>query len=236
MRHLRIPFQVIAGFYLAHEFLALFLLLLIEEAGIPLPIPGDALVAWAGARHARAPGSTLEVLAVSSAGVFIGSTLLYTLMRRRGRPLLDKFGRYLHLSGKRLDRMERWFRRHGLVAILCGRMIPGLRIPTTVMAGLSEVPYRTYALACAITAVAWAALYFYLGEVLQRPMTYITTRVLGRLDTVSDWLILVIVLALVAAVATTWYLRRRARQRNAPPPTGGTGPETAPTPEPSGVA
>ena len=238
MRHLRIPMHAILAFYLVHEFTALFLLLFLEEAGIPLPVPGDVLVAWAGAHHAHSPGYALTVLAVCGAGVFLGSSLLYAVMRWRGRPLLEKYGRYVHLSEKRLNRMEGWFRRHGVWAILCGRMIPGLRMPTTVMAGLSDVPYRVYAPTCAVTAVAWAALYFYLGEVLQRPVRFVAARFLGEPDTLSDWIIVVIALALLASVAAVWYLRRRAHQR-----TAATSDETVtecqggePAPEPSGVA
>lgn len=238
MRLLRAPFHAIVAFYLFHEFAALFLLLLLEEAGIPLPVPGDVLVAWAGARQTHSPGYTLTVLVACAAGVFLGSSLLYTVMRRRGRPLLERYGRYVHLNERRLERMERWFRRHGVVAILCGRMIPGLRMPTTVMAGLSDVPYRTYAPACAVTAVAWAALYYYLGEMLQRPVRFVTARLLGEPDTLSDWIIVAIALALLTSVAAVWYLRRRARQRNSlsSAETGNEGQDAEPAPEPSGVA
>lgn len=238
MRLLRAPFHAIVALFLFHEFTALFFLLFLEEAGIPLPVPGDVLVAWAGSRHTHSLGYTLSVLMACSVGVFLGSSLLYTVMRRRGRPLLERYGRYVHLSERRLNRMERWFRRHGVLAILCGRMIPGLRMPTTVMAGLSDVPYRVYAPVCAVTAVTWAALYYYLGEMLQRPVRFIAARLLGEPDTLSDWIIVVTVLGLLASVATVWYLRRRARQHNAPSAaeSGSTGPDAAPAPEPSGVA
>ena len=238
MRALRLVIHAIVGFYLLHEFTALFLLLLLEEAGIPLPVPGDTLLVWAGVHQPRTLGYTLAVLGVSSAGVFIGSSVLYVVIRWRGRPLLEKFGKYVHVNEKRLARTEGWFRRHGVVAILCGRMIPGLRIPTTVMAGLADVPYMTYAPCCAVTAVAWAAFYFYLGELLQRPMRYIAPRVTGALDTLSAWLILAGVVALLVVIFSMWRLRRRANQRNAPPatepPAGGGGPGA--TREPSGVA
>lgn len=237
MRILSLLIRAIFAFYLAHEFAALFLLLLLEEAGIPLPLPGDILVTWAGVHHQHSIGYTITVLGLCSAGVFLGSSLLYAVMRRRGRPLLDRYGKYLHINPKRLDRMERWFRRNGAVAVLCGRMIPGLRIPTTVMAGLSDMPYRAYAPACAATALAWAALYFYLGELLQRPMRFIAPRVTGALDTLSAWVVVLGVAVLLAAVISMWYARRRANQRNAPPPAdppaGGSGPDDPPGSDPT---
>jgi membrane protein DedA with SNARE-associated domain len=154
--------------YAANELPALFVFLLIEEAGVPLLFPGDTLIMAAGARPDRTLAGALLVLAAASSAAALGSSVLYALVRRGGRPLLVRYGRFLHLSERRVATMEGWFRRHGALAIVVGRLVPGLRTPTTVMAGLFGVPYRTFAPATAVAALLWAAAYYLLGALLQR--------------------------------------------------------------------
>src|SRR4030095_872499 len=122
------------AWYAEHELPGLFLFLLIEEMGVPLLIPGDTLIIVAGARD-RTVGSAILVIGASALAVALGSSILYELMRRGGRPLLDRYGRYLHLNPARVAQLERQFQRHGALAIVVGRLVPGFRTPTTIMAG-----------------------------------------------------------------------------------------------------
>lgn len=199
--------------YAQHQFPALFGFILIEEAGVPLPLPGDTLVALAGL-HIHSAGYVLAVLATTTAAVFGGSTILYMIMRRGGHVLLEKYGRFLHLTPARITRVEGWFRRHGAPAIILGRLIPGLRTPTTVMAGVSEVPYRVFLPSTLLAALIWSAFYLFAGALLQRPFARVTRTVTGVLDDVSDWLILgIVVILLAGAVLTVLHLGRRWRRR-----------------------
>jgi membrane protein DedA with SNARE-associated domain len=210
--------HVVLALYSGHQFPALFGLLTLEEAGIPLPVPGDMLVMLAGEHHRQMLIYDMQIILVASLAVFVGSSLLYGVSRRGGRALIAKYGKYMHLSEGRLARMERWFARHGAVSMVLGRLIPGLRIPTTVMAGLSNVPYRVYAPTAAIAALIWSAIYFWLGVAIHHEMRYFTAFVAGIPDTVSLWIILVAALFLLLGVSGTWHVRRRARRRTAARP------------------
>src|SRR5438132_12957524 len=76
--------DALLSFYVANELLGLFLFLVIEEAGVPLWfLPGDVLVMLAGTRPGRPPGSVVLILIAATAGVSIGSSLLYAVLRRR---------------------------------------------------------------------------------------------------------------------------------------------------------
>lgn len=205
--------------------LALFVLLLIEEAGVPLPAPGDTLIALAGARPHRTLEYTAAVLVACTAAVFLGSSLLYWLMRRGGRNALLKYGRFLHLDEARLDRMERWMTEHGAWAIVAGRLIPGLRIPTTVICGLSGVPYRTYGPMAALAGFLWAGIYFLLGAVLQRRMGIVTSFFAGLLDTLSDST-LVTTFAICLLIILSASGLRLLRKRGATPASSPTESET----------
>lgn len=206
-----VPAALLA-FYRAHELPGIFLFLLIEEMGLPLIVPGDALIAAAGARGHRTTPEVLLVILVAAAAAALGSSVLYTLVRRGGQPLLARYGRYLHLTPERVATMERRFRRHGALAIVVGRLVPGLRTPTTVMAGLFGVPYCTFAPATAAAAVAWATLYYVLGAALERAWREVLLATAARAQSVAAVAVALAVVASAAAMVWT----RRARWQTPP--------------------
>lgn len=150
----------------AHVLLSLFLFLLVEEAGVPLLLPGDTLIIAAAARPNQTPLDAILVVSVAALAAAVGSSVLFVLIRQGGRPLLNRFGRFLHLNEGRIARMDVLFQRYGPLAIVAGRLIPGLRTPTTIMAGLFAVPYRVFAPATCVAAALWAGLYYAFGAIL----------------------------------------------------------------------
>lgn len=195
----------------------LFGLLLIEEAGVPLPAPGDTLIALAGAQPERTVAYTIEVLALCTLAVFLGSSALYWVMRLGGRSFLSRYGRYLHLSQQRLDRMEVWLTQRGTLAIIVGRLIPGLRVPTTVMCGLTGVPYRVYGPSAALAGLIWSGLYFLLGALLRRRMGILTSYAVGLLDTIGDSTLLTVlaITLVIGLIVGAWQFYRYLRGRRA---------------------
>jgi membrane protein DedA with SNARE-associated domain len=158
----------VRSFFDTYTLPALLLLVLIEESGLPIPIPSDTLLVLAGALALDHPvWFTLIALAGTSLAVLVGSSILYTLMRHGGRRFFARFGKYLHLGPARLARVERWFGHHHRHALLIGRLIPGMRIPTTALAGLTGLPYRRYLAGAAVAAPIWSVTYFSLGLLLR---------------------------------------------------------------------
>lgn len=194
----------VLSLYATHEAIGLFLFLLIEEAGVPLLFPGDVLIIAAGARPARTLEGALLVLGAAVLASTAGSSFLYVLARRGGRPLLERYGRYLHVSEKRLATVERWAERHGAPAIVVGRLIPGLRTPTTVMAGIALIPYRTFLPATACAAVLWAAGYYAIGVFAEGPW-----HALLAFAAAHARLVAAIIVTAVAVGALTIAIRRR---------------------------
>lgn len=153
-------------FFIAHYgLIALFILLTIEEAGVWLPLPGDLLVVYFGYRvaHSHHPLLTAtHVLMTVTLAVLCGSTILYSLAHRYRSQIL-RFGRIFRVDEKRINWMQRWLQRQGPLAILPGRLIPGLRIPTTVVAGLFDVPLFVFLPSIAVAGLLWGVLYLALG-------------------------------------------------------------------------
>jgi len=143
------------------SYLGLFLILFAEEGGIPLPIPGDIFIATVAALPKT--NYFLLVLTVVTA-TLCGSTILFTLARFFGHKLIVKFGKYIKLTPEKIKRIEKWFEKRGGLAIVIGRLIPGLRIITPAVAGIFEVSYRTFWLYTAIAAFIWANIYYLIGR------------------------------------------------------------------------
>lgn len=143
------------------SYFGLFLILLAEESGIPLPIPGDIFIATVAAL----PNSNyfLTVLTVVSA-TLLGSTILFTIAQKIGRKLVLKFGKYIKITPERIKKIESWFVKYGGRAIVLGRLVPGLRIVTPAVTGLFNVSYKTFWLYTAIAAVIWGTIYFVIGK------------------------------------------------------------------------
>ena len=138
---------------------------MIEELGVPMPIPTDVLIVFAGAGVGWSVprlGLFLVIITLASA---VGASGLYAIVRRGGRPLVERFGRYVHLGPEQLARSEALLARGGWSAIAIGRAIPGLRYATVVACGLFEVPYLRFLTAHLAGSSVYVAVFLALGAV-----------------------------------------------------------------------
>jgi membrane protein DedA with SNARE-associated domain len=133
-----------------HAEVAIFFWLLLEEAGIPMPLPGDLAAVLAGIRVGQGRMQLWLAVLLIEAATVLGASVLFWVARRGGRPLLVRYGRFLQLDADRLARTEALLQRRGLVAVIVGRMVPGFRITTTVAAGALGVRYRTFLVGTAV--------------------------------------------------------------------------------------
>lgn len=161
-----------------HGVLAAFVFLLIEEAGVPVPVPGDVLMLVLGIQsRTRGVDYLVQAVAATWAGTMIGSTFLYFISRKAGRDLVYRYGRFIRLTPDRLDRTEQWLKQHGSRAVFLGRLVPGLRIVTAVACGVFEVPFRAFFPAMSIGALTYILVYTLLGYFLGPPVLALLEKV-----------------------------------------------------------
>ena len=148
-----------------HSLVAILLAVMVEELGIPMPIPTDIMIVFAGT--ASGPSLPLLVLLFAALTVIsaVGASGLYAIVRHGGRPLVERFGRYVHLGPEQLARTERLLARFGWGAIAVGRATPGLRYPTVVACGLFKVPYLRFITAHLTGSSVYIAVFLALGAV-----------------------------------------------------------------------
>jgi len=156
--------HVIRVFIFEHQSGGLFVVIFLEELGVPLPAPGDAAIAYAG--YLTTTGAIpypLAYLAVVS-GAVLGSACNLTITRKYGRPFIRRFGRYVGLTEDNLNRAEGAFKRWGPWTIIIGRHIPGMRIVISALSGILNVPYRVFIPCVLVSATIWAAIFLELGR------------------------------------------------------------------------
>jgi membrane protein DedA with SNARE-associated domain len=151
----------------SHNYLALFLLILIEEAGCPLPLPGESLIIYAGSRIARGQMSVARVFGAVVPASALGCTILFYLARWGGRKLLATHGHRIHFDEHKLARWEARAARIGPVAVLLGRLTPGIRVPTDVAAGILRIPFRYYLPFALLATCIRLAFFLYVGATAQ---------------------------------------------------------------------
>ena len=142
---------------------AIFLLVFIEEMGIPLPVPGDLAMLVAGYRVSRGQMNLFWVLFLLESATLLGASILYWIGSRGGRPLIYRYGRYIHVDRAKLDRAEAFLQHRGMIALVLGRLVPGLRIVTTVVAGVLGVPYLKFLIATAVGSFPYVLIFVLLG-------------------------------------------------------------------------
>jgi len=121
------------------------LLMAIESACIPLP--SEIIMPFAGFLVSSGELNLFLAATAGAIGCNIGSVVAYEIGRRGGRPMAEKFGRYVLIGPGELDLADRFFNRWGAWAILIGRMLPVIRTFIAFPAGVARmklIPFHVY--------------------------------------------------------------------------------------------
>jgi membrane-associated protein len=179
-------------------------LLLVKEAGLPVPVPGDLLVIGAGVALAGNPPLAIGVLLVILTVGYLGGSAQFLLARRvLRRPLLATLAR-VGVGESRVEALSGRLRRSGARGVAVARMTPGVRIAAIVAAGLAAIPFGSFLAGLIAGNGVFVTGHFALGYVLGAS----ATEAIGRIG-VAGLIVVGIALALAGAVA--WLVLRRRR-------------------------
>ncbi|ASM72936.1 MULTISPECIES: DedA family protein [Roseobacteraceae] len=155
-------------------------LLMLGENMFP-PIPSEVIMPLGGFLVEKGELTMPGVIIAGSLGSLLGTTLWYWAAVRLGdqrmRDLIVNYGRWLTMSEADYDRARDWFERHGNLAVLIGRMIPGVRTLISVPAGLTGMPITRFLALSLVGSVIWVALLTAAGYALG-----------SQFALVSDWI------------------------------------------------
>jgi membrane protein DedA with SNARE-associated domain len=113
------------------------LLMAIQSACIP--IPSEVIMPLAGYALAHSQWDLILLATVASLASNLGSIPAYWVGACGGRPMVERYGRYLLLSKRDLDLADRFFDRYGSITVLIGRMLPIVRTFIAFPAGIAKM-------------------------------------------------------------------------------------------------
>jgi membrane protein DedA with SNARE-associated domain len=153
---------------LVHHYglIALFLIVMFESGGVPLP--GETALVAAGVFASSGELNIVEVIVVAAAAAIIGDNLGYWIGRTGGRKLLERSEFLSRWMERVLPWAEGFFHRHGAKTIFIGRFFSVLRVTAAWMAGVSRMQWLKFLAWNAAGGICWAALVglvaYYLGH------------------------------------------------------------------------
>jgi len=134
----------------------LFVLLLLESFGIPLP--GETALIACSVLASQGALSIVAVVTIAALAAILGDNLGYWTARRGGRALLDRYSVTRRYAARYLPRGERFFARHGGKTVFVGRFVAVLRVTAAWIAGLSHMHWWRFLAWNAAGGVVWATL------------------------------------------------------------------------------
>ncbi|WP_439924498.1 DedA family protein [Nitrobacter sp. JJSN] len=163
--------HVIQELVTSYGYLAVFTIVLLESAGLPLP--GEtALIAaavYAGTLHTM---DIRFIIVAAALGAILGDNLGFWVGRRFGRKILVKYGHYIGIDQQKLDLAEYLYLRHGGKIVFFGRFVALLRALAAIFAGASHFPPLRFFIYNAAGGIVWATLFgsggYFLGQGMRR--------------------------------------------------------------------
>ncbi|SEN72190.1 membrane protein DedA, SNARE-associated domain [Sphingomonas gellani] len=129
----------------AGGYLGIMLLMAIESACVPLP--SELIMPFAGYLVSTGRFELFLAATAGALGCNLGSIVAYEVGKRGGRPVVERWGRYLLIGADELDMADRFFERWGKWAVLIGRLLPVIRTFIAFPAGMARmrlVPFHIY--------------------------------------------------------------------------------------------
>jgi membrane protein DedA with SNARE-associated domain len=189
-------------------YLGVMVLMMLES--MIAPVPSEAVMPFAGFLISEGKFSWAGVFFFSLAGSLTGSTISYYIGFYGGRPLVEKFGKYLLLDKHHLEITENFFARHGDPAVFICRFIPVVRHLISIPAGVGKMKFVKFFIYTAAGAGLWNMILTYVGFVLK-----------NNWDTVKQYTHsadYVIVAVLLLAFGYFVYKRLKNKNSKAPQP------------------
>lgn len=128
-----------------------------------IPFPSEVVMVPAGYLASQGEMNLVLVILSGLAGSMIGAYVNYFGAMWIGRRFLQRYGRYFFISSEALEKMDRYFIRHGAISTFTGRLIPGVRQLISIPAGLARMDLALFSLYTALGAGLWGAALAFLG-------------------------------------------------------------------------
>jgi len=178
------------------------ILMTLESACIP--IPSEIIMPFSGYLVYLGEFSLWLVVIVGTIGNLIGSIIFYFIGFYGGRPLIEKYGKYILISGQDLDQAERWFKKYGGESIFFSRILPVIRTFISFPAGIAKMPFWKFSFYTFAGSLPWSFFLTYAG--------ILTGENWSKLEIYFkkfDWLIIILIIS-----GISWWIYKKIKTKN----------------------
>jgi membrane protein DedA with SNARE-associated domain len=182
----------------------IFVLLMLGIVG--LPVPDETLLVFCGYLISRGRLNPVGAFVSALAGSWGGITLSYVIGRTLGLGVVHRFGKYLHITEERLQRVHRWFDRVGHWALLFGYFIAGVRHFTAIVAGTSKLSFPSFMAYAWTGGLLWVTTFLTLGYVVGENWKQIS-------ESIHEY-VLYVSIVLVVAACCYYVVKRKSQKRS----------------------
>lgn len=193
-------FAMIIDYISVWGYPAIFLGMAMESAC--LPVPSEIIFGFAGYLVYLGRLDFTMAAVAGVAGGLIGSVMAYAVGYYGGRSFVERYGKYVFLSGRHVAAAQRWFDRYGIKATFYSRLLPVIRTFISLPAGFAKVDFFKFVVFTLLGSIPWTVLLIYAGMVLGEQWEVI--QMVGHRLSVA--------VVLVVAVLLLYYIRKRHRQ------------------------
>jgi membrane protein DedA with SNARE-associated domain len=173
------------------------------------PVPSEAVMPFAGFLVHSGRFTFTGVIFFSTLGSIFGSLISYYLGYWGGRPIVERFGKYLLLDKKDLDLTERFFQKRGDITIFISRFIPIVRHLISIPAGIGKMNIYKFCIYTIIGAGLWNAFLTYMGFILKNNWKEIM-----KYSHVVDIVVLALLVIFVIYYIYKFYSNHKERKAN----------------------
>ncbi|MFP3669444.1 DedA family protein [Priestia sp. SIMBA_032] len=129
-------------------------------------IPSEVVLSYAGFLVSQGKMNLIGAVIAGTIGGVIAQIFLYILGSYGGRPLLLRYGKFLLISSKHLEKSEIWFNHYGAGVVFFARFIPVIRHAISIPAGITKMAFTRFTLYTIAAIVPWSILFIFLGKTL----------------------------------------------------------------------
>lgn len=129
-------------------------------------IPSEIVLGYGGYMISLGKISWVSAVIAGTIGGTLAQLFLYWLGYYGGRPVLEKYGKYILINKKQIDLSEEWFKKYGTGVIFTARFIPVVRHAISIPAGIAKMSAAKFTFYTVAAIIPWTILFLYLGSVL----------------------------------------------------------------------
>jgi len=131
-------------------------------------IPSEIVLAYAGYLVAEGQINFVGAIIAGVIGGTIAQLFLYWIGYYGGRPIIEKYGKYILINKHHLDLAEKWFSKYGVGVVFTARFIPVVRHAISIPAGLAKMPVSQFTIYTVLAIIPWSIFFVLVGEKLGR--------------------------------------------------------------------